>query len=201
MTEETANKRRYPSASAWAEAEALWASGDVTLEDLAKKVGVSATSVSLHMKKRKITKGEKAKEHSERISKQVAEDILSEGTVHSQRIKETKEEHYKMATGLARLTWNEIVTAKAKGGAYAAIQQNLKALEIASNVLAKIRQERYAVLGLDKPDAVDATQLPELVIEELTADQVQQLKERDFNNGNYDFEDVDMLEPSNDSGE
>ncbi|HCW4986009.1 TPA: DNA-binding protein, partial [Acinetobacter baumannii] len=64
MTEETANKRRYPSASAWAEAEALWASGDVTLEDLAKKVGVSATSVSLHMKKRKITKGEKAKEHS-----------------------------------------------------------------------------------------------------------------------------------------
>lgn len=46
MTEETANKRRYPSASAWAEAEALWASGDVTLEDLAKKVGVSATSVS-----------------------------------------------------------------------------------------------------------------------------------------------------------
>ncbi|MFW2747509.1 hypothetical protein ACN6QM_02620 [Acinetobacter baumannii] len=37
MTEETANKRRYPSASAWAEAEALWASGDVTLEDLAKK--------------------------------------------------------------------------------------------------------------------------------------------------------------------
>ncbi|MDR8284238.1 DNA-binding protein, partial [Acinetobacter baumannii] len=95
MTEETSNKRRYPSASAWAEAEALWASGDVTLEDLAKKVGVSATSVSLHMKKRKITKGEKAKEHSERISKQVAEDILSEGTVHSQRIKETKEEHYK----------------------------------------------------------------------------------------------------------
>ncbi|MDR8301018.1 DNA-binding protein, partial [Acinetobacter baumannii] len=78
--------------------------------------------------------------------------------------------------------------------AYAAIQQNLKALEIASNVLAKIRQERYAVLGLDKPDAVDATQLPELVIEELTADQVQQLKERDFNNGNYDFEDEDMLE-------
>ncbi|MDV5263059.1 hypothetical protein [Acinetobacter baumannii] len=54
---------------------------------------------------------------------------------------------------------------------------------------------------MDKPDAVDATQLPELVIEELTADQVQQLKERDFNNGNYDFEDEDMLEPSNDSGE
>lgn len=201
MTEETANKRRYPSASAWAEAEALWASGDVTLEDLAKKVGVSATSVSLHMKKHKVTKGEKAKEHSERISKQVADDILNEGTVHSQRIKETKEEHYKMASGLARLTWGEIVTAKNNGGGYAAIQQNLKALEIATNVLAKIRQERYAVLGLDKPDAVDATQLPELVIEELTADQVQQLKDRDFNNnGNYDFEE-DMTEPSNDSEE
>lgn len=90
MTEETANKRRYPSASAWAEAEALWASGDVTLEDLAKKVGVSATSVSLHMKKRKITKGEKAKEHSERISKQVAEDILSEGPYIAKELRKPK---------------------------------------------------------------------------------------------------------------
>ncbi len=95
------------------------------------------------MKKRKITKGEKAKEHSERISKQVAEDILSEGTVHSQRIKETKEEHYKMATGLARLTWNEIVTTKAKGGAYAAIQQNLKST-----------RNRFECFGKDPPRTV-----------------------------------------------
>ncbi|MDV5203733.1 hypothetical protein [Acinetobacter baumannii] len=81
------------------------------------------------------------------------------------------------------------------------IQQNFKSTKNRFECFGKIRQERYAVLGLDKPDAVDATQLPELVIEELTADQVQQLKERDFNNGNYDFEDEDMLEPSNDSGE
>lgn len=195
MTDEIAVKKRYPPASVWAEAEALWASGDVTLVELAKKVGVSQTSVSLHMKKRGVTKGEKAKEHSERISKRIAEDVLGESTIVSSRIKETKEEHYKMAKGLARLVWNEVVAAQTKGGAYGAIQANLKSLEIASNTLAKLRQERWAVLGLDKPDAVDATQLPELVIEELTADQVQELQARDFNNNNYEFDD-DELEPS-----
>ncbi|MDV5203734.1 hypothetical protein [Acinetobacter baumannii] len=114
MTEETANKRRYPSASAWAEAEALWASGDVTQEDFAQESrGKRNFRFPSHEEAENHERGEAAK-GTERISKQVAEDILSEGTVHSQRIKETKEEHYKMATGLARLTWNEIVTAKAK---------------------------------------------------------------------------------------
>lgn len=192
MTDESTAKKRYPPASVWAEAEALWASGDVTLVELAKKVGVSTTSVSLHMKKRGVTKGEKAKEHSERISKRVAEDVLGESTVVSSRIKETKDEHYKMAKGLARLVWNEVVQAQAKGGSYGASQANFKALEIASNTLAKLRQERWAVLGLDKPDAVDATQLPELVIEELTADQVQELQARDFNSSNYEFEDEEF---------
>lgn len=195
-------KKRYPPASVWAEAEALWASGDVTLEELARKVGVSKTSVSLHMKKRRVTKGEKAKEHSEQISKRVAEDLLGETSVISTRVKETKEEHYKMAKGLARLVWNEVVKAQANGGAYAASQGNLKALETASNTLAKIRQERWSVLGLDKADAVDANQFPELVIEELTADQVEELQSRDFNNNNsYEFEgddDDEELDPSDD---
>lgn len=193
---ENAVKKRYPPASVWAEAEALWASGDVTLSDLAKKVGVSSTSVSLHMKKRKVTKGEKAKEHSERISKRVADDVLGDATIQSERIKETKEEHYKMSKGIARLVWNEVVQAQTKGGAYGAAQANLKALEIATNVLAKVRQERWAVLGLDKPDSVDVTQLPELVIEELTADQIQTLRDRDFNQGDYDLEDIELDEPS-----
>ena len=47
------------------------------------------------------------------------------------------------------------------------------------NVLTKARMERYAVLGLDKDDYVDEDGLPELVISELTAAQIEELRNRD----------------------
>ena len=47
------------------------------------------------------------------------------------------------------------------------------------SVLKKAREERYAVLGLNREDYVDEEGLPELVISELTEEQVEQLRARD----------------------
>ena len=188
-----ARSRRYPTASEWAEAEALWATGDVTLDDLASIVGVSQTSVSLHMKKAGITKGEKADEHRKRVAEKVAETALGDISEHSQRIKETKDEHYSMAKGIAILTWNEIKKAKQERTPFGAIAPNLKSLEIAMNVITKAQQARWQVLGLDRPDAVDDNELPELTISELTAEEIAALRDRNFNNP-LDFGDIEELD-------
>lgn len=165
----------------WAEAETLWELGDVALADLASKFGISEQAVSQHMKKKGVKRGKRAAEHAKKVSDEVARQALEDAAVAAARIRETKEEHYKMAAGVAKLTWSEVLTAKQSGAPLATITNNLKALEVATNILAKARVERYAVLGLDKDKEIEDDKLPVLEIAELTQDEIEELRDRDFN--------------------
>jgi predicted DNA binding protein len=163
----------------WAEAEALWESGEVTLVDLANRFGKHKSAFSAHFKAKGIVRASRKEEHAAAVKEEVKKASIDDATVLAARIKETKEEHYKMASGLAKLSWNEILQAKAAGHAFSTVLNNLKALDSAMTVLKKAREERWAVLGLDKDDGMDEDGLPELVISELTAEQIQALRERD----------------------
>ena len=163
----------------WAEAEALWEAGEVTLDDLAAKFSRDRSAFVRYFKKHGITKGSKAAERKEEVKEAVAAAAIDEATVLASRIRETKEDHYKMSSALAKLVWAEVLTAKKDSRPFAAIKDNLKALDNAMNVLMKARQERFAILGLDKDDYVDEDGLPELVISELTAAQIEELRNRD----------------------
>lgn len=55
-----------------------------------------------------------------------------------------------------------------------------KALDVAMTTLKKAREERYAVLGLDRDDFVASEDLPELVISELTAEQIEKMRATDL---------------------
>ena len=178
----------------WAVAEAMWRKGEATAEEMAKKFGVNRSTIFRHMKEAGITFGEAAEETRRKVAATVEAAIDDDAAIQSARIKETKDDHYKMASGLAKLAWNEILKAKADGAPLAAATANLKALDTAMSVLVKARTERWAILGQDRPDAVDATTLPELVIQELTAEQIEELRNRDFNP--YD---EDELKPDDDS--
>jgi AcrR family transcriptional regulator len=163
----------------WAEAEALWESGEVTLDDLAARFGKHKSAFSAHFKNKGIEKGKRKEELKAAVKEEVARAAIDDATVLAARIKETKEEHYKMAAGLAKLSWNEILLAKQESRPVATALNNLKALDAAMTVLKKAREERWAVLGLDRDDALDEDGLPDLVISELTADQIEALRNRD----------------------
>ncbi len=164
----------------WAEAEALWESGQVIYEDLVTKFGRSRSTFERHFKKRGLVKGAKAAATKKKVEEVLEKTAIDEATVIAARIKETKEQHYTMAQGLAKLTWAEILQTKKDGAPVAVALNNLKALDAAMNVLKKAREERWAVLGLDRPDAVDPDELPELVISELSAEQIKELRDRDI---------------------
>ncbi len=165
----------------WAVAEAMWRKGEATADELAKKFGVNRSTIHRHMTAKGVVHGSAAEKTREKVAAKVEAAIEDDATIQAARIRETKDEHYKMASGLSKLAWNEILKAKQEGAPLAAAAANLKALESAMNVLSKGRQERWAILGLDRPDAVDMTTIPELVISELTAEQIEDLQKRDFN--------------------
>ena len=172
--------RKRLSPKQWAEAEALWESGEFTLEDLSRKFGIAPNSIYVHMKKVGAEKGAKAAKHKAKVAEEVTKAATEEATILAARIRETKEDHYKMASGIAKLTWAEVLTAKQNNVPIATIANNVKALDGAMTVLAKARIERFAVLGLDKDHDDDDDGLPELLISELTADQIEELRNRDF---------------------
>jgi DNA invertase Pin-like site-specific DNA recombinase len=172
-------KKRNLTPKQWAEAEALWTSGAVTYEDLVKKYGKSISTFERHFKSKGLSKGASAAAVKKKVEERLASNTIDEATVIAARIKETKEQHYSWSTNLAKLAWNEILTAKSNGHPVATVMNNLKSLGAAANVIKAMREERWAVLGLDRPDAVDPADLPELLIAELTAEQIQELRDRD----------------------
>lgn len=190
------SKPRRLTPRKWAEAEALWETGEVTLGDLVKRFNLSERAFMAHFSKRGIKKGAKAAEHKKKVSEEVTRAAVDDATIVAARIKETKEEHYKMSSALAKLTWDEILTARKNSSPMAVAMNNLKALDTAMNVLKKAREERYAVLGLDRDDHVDEDSLPELVISELTADQIKALQERDHT----EFDDLPEDAAQDDNG-
>lgn len=175
----TTAKKRNLTLKQWAEAEALWESGTVIYDDLVKKFGCSISTFERHFKKKGIVKGAKAAATKKKVEERLAAAAVDEAALVAARIRETKETHYKMASGLAQLAFNEILQAKKDGKPVAVALNNLKAIDAAMNVVRKAREDRYAVLGLDRPDAVDPDELPELLITELTAEQIQELRDRD----------------------
>ncbi|MDY7537603.1 hypothetical protein QN372_00425 [Undibacterium sp. RTI2.1] len=185
----SSTKKSRLTAKQWAEAETLWAAGNITYEGLTKRYGLHRSSFERHFRSKKVIKGSTSAAQSRAVAAKVAEASIGEATVIAARIKETKEEHYKMAAGLAKLTWAEILKANQSGSPVAVALNNLKALDSAMNVLKKAREERWAVLGLDRPDAVDPDELPELIVSELTSEQIKELRDRDLT-------ELDSAEPS-----
>src|SRR3569832_2206582 len=179
MKTATKPKTRNLTPKQWREAEAMWDFGVFFFVVLVLLFGKSISTFERHFKKHGVIKGAKAAASKKKVEEKLAAAAVDEATVQAARIRETKEEHYKMASAIGKLTWNEILKTKQDNVPIATALNNIKTLDAAMSVLSKARAEKWAVLGLDKPDAVDPDELPELNISELTAEQIQELRERD----------------------
>lgn len=175
------NKARAAASKQWSKIEALWESGNVEYADLVEKFGRTASAYGAHFRRNGIVKGSKKELVKEKVTEQVVKAQVDEAVIIAARIRETKEDHYKMAASLGKLTWAEILAARGADGKgnVASALPNLKALDAAASILKKVREERYSVLGLDRTDAVHTDELPELFISELTDEQVKALRDRD----------------------
>lgn len=162
----------------WAEAEALWESGNITLSELSKRFGRAEETFSRHFASHGIKKGSKQAQSAEMVKEEVSKNIIDEAKVLSTRIRESKEEHYKMTTVITKLVMNEVLSAQKSGMPLEAKSNNIKALKDAMSVVKMAREERWAILGLDDPNTLNEDELPELMISEMTAQQIEEMHRR-----------------------
>ncbi|WP_251569601.1 hypothetical protein [Parasutterella muris] len=174
-TTKSKSSSRSLNASQKRRLRALYDTGEFTAADIAKELGVDRSVVDSYIKNHGLIKGARADEVQKSAMNKAKTMAEQEATLVASRIRETKEEHYKMSMGLAKLTWSEVALCKQNGKPFSTIAANLKALELAAKTLAVTRAERWTVLGLDKDDK-NTDALPELVLTELTADQIEQIR-------------------------
>ena len=197
--EETQKRGARLTPTQWREIEFLWESGEVTLKDLSEKYGKRIDTFTSHFRKYKIKKGARIEELRKVAAEIQKEQARSDASIISQRIRDTKDQHYKMADGISRLVFNELLEVKKKGLKFREIQGDLKSLFLAMDTLKKCREERWAILGLDK-DAIDEEALPELVMSTMTPEQAQELRkaqEEDEEEMGIDDDRLEMQEGNN----
>src|SRR5215213_7419818 len=99
MPETTPTKRKYTrlSPSRWAEIEALWQVGDLTLAELADAHGVSPRSIQDHMAKRGIIKGTKGAAFAEAVREEIVALELGDKDLTARRAREVRETAYENA--------------------------------------------------------------------------------------------------------
>lgn len=171
----TGPARTHIKESVWREIEILWESGEVTLKQLEERYGRPYDTFVAHFRKRGIKKGSRAEELRRVVKKHVEEEAQSEAAIIAERIRKTKEEHYKMSEAIAKLTFAELMKMRKEEKRFRDCQQDIKTLLLAAEALKRVREERWVTLGLDK-DVVDENSLPDLVLRRMTDEDVEQMR-------------------------
>ena len=158
-----------------AEAIALWRAGTVTLDELAAKFDRDRTTFLRLFNKEGAVKGELAREHEKRVEEAVEDAAITDVAITAQRIRETKEDHYKYAKYIAGQVTQVLAKTRQEGRAIGTALNDLKALNIASQTFKTVREERYALLGLNDEQNAGDEKMPDLVIQELTAGEIKNM--------------------------
>lgn len=159
----------------WGQIEEMWASGDFTLVDLATTFGANASYLSQALSKRGIEKGSKAEIYAEAAKDETAKEMISDAANNIKRIKDSKDEHYKYATTIAKLIFVTIAKAVQDKVALSSIKDDIATLKLAMAGIQLARADRWAITGLDRePDAGD--EIPVLPIEEFTQKELDEIE-------------------------
>lgn len=166
-------KGAHLTASQKAEAAALWKSGSVTLEDLAKKFNKRPETFSRLFAKLGVKKGQDAAALAAKTAAAVEARILGDVEANAQRIAQAREQHFKMSDGLAKLAWSELVRARQAGVDIGALKDLMQTLKLAGEVIGAARKELWTVLGVEEhANKEELESLPELTVRELTQSEV-----------------------------
>ena len=191
MSENNQGKR---TSAEWAEICALWELGDTTLVELGEKFNMNPEYLCRKLKAAGVNKGAKAGQVISKVKDQLVEAASDAAAEEALKIaakkKATKEDCYGWIESLQKLTMQKVVSSIKKQEPLSMIKGDIQTLEKAMTIIAVGRKERFDLLGLNG-DEVDPNDLPELIIRELTADEIHSLQNQNFNEDDLDDFDLD----------
>lgn len=160
------------------QAVALWESGSVTLEDLAERYKRAPETFARLFKRLGVEKGSKAAETLEKAKEKVEESIGDDEQLLAQRIKDAKEEAWKLSTLGMKKLGALLIEAHQKKQDPAVLINAFRAMKEYADALGKLRKERYVALGIKEDDNDDDDKLPTLEIREMTQDQIMEMRNK-----------------------
>lgn len=157
----------------------LWRNGDTTLPDLAKQFGMSTRTFTRLFSEAGVEKGEAKAEIQKAVEEELRKRSATKVGVIASRIEETREEHYRMASGLTKLMWAKIVETRTNKEAISTAMNDIKTIKEALSALAMAQEQRFVALevGVEKPKTSD-DDLPMLGVAELTKEEIEEIRKR-----------------------
>ena len=174
-----------------AEAIALWKAGSTTLDQLAERFDRSRTVFIRLFEAQGVAKGESSAEIARKVTEAVETAAMGDIEVIAQRVRETKEEHYKIASGITKLAWSLIVEARQAKKAYSGISFDLRALKYAADIFKTMRDERFALLGLNEKQSPEDDEIGDLEIREVTQKEILEMQRSNAGNDDLQFPRLD----------
>jgi hypothetical protein len=156
------------------ELRALWEAGATTAEELAARFGMSRRGVQAALSRLGAKKGAAASAVATVVHRRILAEAVPMHGDPVVRIREAKDAAFMNAVRLEALAMQAAEEAMAEIGGIGA----LRALDLAASVLARARTVKWAALGLDGRTPPDTTDLPELVIREMTAIEIGTIRRR-----------------------
>lgn len=197
----SSRKGKRLNASEKAEAITLWRLGETTLDELATKFTRNRLTFIRLFNEEGVTKGEAREAHEKKVAEAVEAAAIGDVAEVAKRVKETKEDHYKMSQGLGKLTWQLIVECKKANKPFVSIAGELKALRYASAILKSTREEKYALLGLNEKESDDDKDPEDLVIREISLDEIQERLRNQVGDDDFSAPDIEEVEVDGEEGE
>lgn len=181
----------------WAEIRAHWETGEATLDELAARFGVSTRGLQSHFKKHATVKGAKAKAIAASVTEEIFSGAFEDRDVRVAKGRETRERAFKNASQIEIAVMTQVTEAQKGGSESLRAATVLKALALAATSLQRIQQIKWEALGLG---AEEVDELPEIVIRDLTDEEVRKMREnggRSEGDDDYDgvLEENDNAEP------
>jgi transposase len=158
--------RDIATARGWREKEGM------TIEAIAAHFKKSPSTIQKLFRRLGVKKGARAAELADKIEKKMDEEVLTDAIIRTRRIKETREDTYRMAVMITKLSMSEIVEAKKRGESVAVQMSSQRVYNTAMATLRAGQEIRNLSLGIkDGEDPADEN-LPDLLLTELTPEEI-----------------------------
>lgn len=164
--------------SKWAEARALWETGDTSLAELQELFSLSPRAFQSHFAKHGVVKGAKAAAMAKKIECEVFATAFPDHDGWVDRARDTRDSTYRNAVVIGDLVMAQLQVAQEDPTQALRVASSIKALSLAAATLERTHALRWAALGLAK-DSVVGEQLPELIFRDLGAAEIEAFQQRD----------------------
>lgn len=188
--DEAKNKRLTPRE--YARAKTMWQSGEYSLAEISEQVGVTATALSRRFKRDSIARGSDAKKVSAAVKRAIEKTSAAQAEELASAAHDMKMLALKSVELFNKKAYSDVAKAIRDGKPLGDMLNDLKALEVASKVVAQNYGTGARILGLDQsinPDEV----MPELQIHLMTENDVAELRaQQRREEAEEDLDDLDM---------